>query len=124
MAFLFLTTISIVFYAGKLTHVTFNFQDALGDMARKIEKNKICLPFSKRGAYKVIQGYNGTLSHNNDYSRFAIDFYLEINDTACAADDGYVVGVIKEYKYSGSSTEWKNNDRSNFITIYHPQSGG
>jgi len=79
------------------------------------------LPFPKNRSYKIIQGYNGSHSHNTDYSRYAIDFSLKIGDTVCSAADGYVVGVIKDYKLAGKTKEWV--DYSNYITIYHPQRG-
>jgi len=79
------------------------------------------LPFPKNRSYKIIQGYNGSHSHNTDYSRYAIDFSLKINDTVCSAADGYVVGVIKDYKLGGTTEDWI--DYSNYITIYHPKSG-
>lgn len=93
----------------------------LGDPARKIVNAKISLPFCKGKNYKIVQGYNGWHSHNDDYNRFAIDFNLNANDTICAADDGFVVGVIKDYKIGGNNKELKNF--ANFITLYHPRSG-
>lgn len=95
----------------------------LGNTEQAITEKKITLPFPKNKTYKIIQGYNGTYSHNNDYNRYALDFDLKVNDTICSADDGVVVGVIKDYKYGGHSQIWRDNDRSNFITIYHPHSG-
>lgn len=74
-------------------------------------------------SYKIIQGYNGSYSHSEPYHQYALDFNMKIGDTVCAADDGYVVGLIKDYKYSGTSKEWQQNDKSNYITLYHPLSG-
>lgn len=94
-----------------------------GDLKRTIEKNKIALPFPKMREYKVIQGYSGKYSHNKFTSKYAIDFSLKIGDTISSADNGYVVGVIEGYKKYGTSKEWRENDKSNYITIYHPQTG-
>jgi len=99
--------------------VTFN--SVVGDANKEIIKEKFSLPFPKNRVYKIIQGFNGSHSHNTDDSKCAIDFSLKINDTVCSAADGYVVGVIKDYKLSGTSEGWI--DYSNYITIYHPQSG-
>jgi len=94
----------------------------MGDLNRKIDSNiKMSLPFLKGKSYRIIQGYNGQYSHNTDYSRYAIDFGLQTNDTICAADDGYVVGVIKDYKLGGADKRLE--DFANYITLYHPQSG-
>src|SRR5690606_1478667 len=94
-----------------------------GDLNRKIEKNKFALPFPKGKAYRIIQGYNGTFTHNEMDSRYAIDFNLGIGDTIASADSGYGVGVIQDYKKYGTSKAWRENDKSNYMTIYHPHSG-
>ncbi|WP_177763497.1 M23 family metallopeptidase [Flavobacterium sp. I3-2] len=111
------------YYVPSKKAFTYYYNTYLGNPEQTINKNKIALPFLKGKSYRIIQGYNGTYSHNNDYNRYAIDFDLKVNDTICSADDGVVVGVIKDYKHGGSSQLWRENDRSNFITIYHPHSG-
>jgi murein DD-endopeptidase MepM/ murein hydrolase activator NlpD len=94
----------------------------MGDLDRKVDYNrKMSLPFPKGKSYKIIQGYNGQYSHKTDYSRYAIDFGLQKNDTICAANDGFVVGVIKDYKVGGDDKRLE--DFANYITLYHPQSG-
>jgi murein DD-endopeptidase MepM/ murein hydrolase activator NlpD len=94
----------------------------MGDLERKIgSNNKMSLPFLKGKSYKIVQGYNGQYSHNTDYSRYAIDFGLQANDTICAADEGYVVGVIKDYKIGG--TDKRLEKFANYITLFHPHSG-
>jgi murein DD-endopeptidase MepM/ murein hydrolase activator NlpD len=93
----------------------------MGDMERKIDYNKLDLPFCKGKSYKIIQGYNGQHSHRTDYSRYAIDFGLQPNDTICAADDGFVVGVIKDYTIGGNDKRYE--EFANYITLYHPHSG-
>nr|WP_315169906.1 M23 family metallopeptidase [uncultured Flavobacterium sp.] len=94
-----------------------------GDFNRKIEKNRIAYPFPKGKEYKIIQGYKGNFSHKNIFSQNAIDFGLKIGDTITSVDSGYIVGLIQDYKEYGTSKKWLENDKSNFITIYHPQSG-
>lgn len=93
----------------------------MGDLDRKIDYNKIDLPFCKGKSYKIVQGYNGKHSHHTDYSRYAIDFGLQTNDTICAADDGFVVGVIKDYTIGGNDKRFE--EFANYITLYHPHSG-
>ena len=93
----------------------------MGDLDRKIDYNKIDLPFCKGKSYKIVQGYNGKYSHHTDYSRYAIDFGLQTNDTICAADDGFVVGVIKDYTIGGNDKRFE--EFANYITLYHPHSG-
>ena len=113
----------LIFYCPDFNISKINFEVHLGDLNRPIIKNKITYPFPKNRRYRIIQGYNGKFSHNTNYNRYAIDFNLKTNDTICSADSGYVVGVIKDYKYGGRTKKWKDHDRSNIITIYHPHSG-
>lgn len=103
--------------------VSFNFKTAFGDVNMPIMNKPVALPFLKGKNYMILQGYNGDFSHSGNYSRYALDFDLKSNDTICSVDYGFVVGVIKDYKYGGSTAEWRNNDKSNFITIYHPNTG-
>lgn len=70
-----------------------------------------------------MQGYNGKFSHNTISSSYVIDFDLQVGDTITSADKGYVVGVIEDYKEYGTSKAWRDNDKSNYITLYHPHSG-
>ena len=93
----------------------------MGDLDRAIDYNKMSLPFLKGKSYKIIQGYNGKFSHKTDYSRYAIDFGLQIGDSICATDDGFVVGVIKDYKIGGN--DMRLEEFANCITLYHPHSG-
>ncbi|MEM7370893.1 MAG: M23 family metallopeptidase [Bacteroidota bacterium] len=98
-----------------------SFRYVFGDPADTIISDTIALPFPKGKTYEIIQGYKGSFSHNSDYSRYAIDFNLQIGDTICAAADGSVVGVIEGYTYGGNSKRWR--PYANFITLYHPQLG-
>ncbi|WP_051286376.1 M23 family metallopeptidase [Salinimicrobium terrae] len=105
---------------GKDT-VQLKFHSAFGDPRKEVNPSPIAYPFPKNKRYKVIQGYNGSFSHKSDYSRYAIDFNMKVGDTVCSADDGYVVGVIKDYKERGNTPAWR--DYANFITLFHPESG-
>lgn len=93
----------------------------LGDTLQKIENIKLELPFPKNRIYSVIQGNNTNYTHNNSWSRYAVDFSLAVHDTICAATSGFVVGMIDEYKLGGTGNEWK--PYGNYITIYDPSSG-
>lgn len=97
------------------------FASRLGNVEKKIKPVKLELPFPKGRKYNIIQGNNTNHTHNTDWSRYAVDFNLKINDTICSATSGFVVGVIDKYKYGGKGNEWK--PYGNFITIYDPSSG-
>ena len=93
----------------------------LGDTASVTGIPKINFPFSKGKSYRIIQGYNGKTSHKGSYSRYAIDFNLDLGDTICAAEDGVVVGVIKDYDIGGKDRKYR--PFANYITVYHYDSG-
>ena len=111
----------INYYLKGKKEIIVKFDSEVGDLNKEIIKEKFSLPFPKNRSYKIIQGYNGSHSHNTDYSRYAIDFSLKIGDTVCSAADGYVVGIIKDYELAGRTKDWV--DYSNYITIYHPERG-
>lgn len=95
------------------------FRATLGDpSSTKIDSSyQYLFPFPKGKTYKVIQAYNGSFSHNNNYSRFALDLDLAIGDTVCAARDGVVVGVIEGYDVGGSMKRYR--PYANYISVYH-----
>jgi hypothetical protein len=97
------------------------FAARLGDTSIEAEISKVELPFPRNQSYPLIQGPDSEPTHNTDGARFALDFGLSIGDTVCASTDGYVVGVIEDYRLGGTGNEWK--DYGNFITIYDPESG-
>jgi murein DD-endopeptidase MepM/ murein hydrolase activator NlpD len=94
---------------------------AFGDDRKIMKQNNLALPFPKGKTYQIMQSNKGSFSHNDDYSRYAVDFDMKVGDTITSADDGFVVGVIKDYEYGGNDRKWR--DFANYITIYHPQSG-
>ena len=112
---------TITYYLKAKKSITLEFKSVLGDISKAIKKMPVSLPFPKNRTYTIIQGYDGSYSHNDSNSRAAIDFDLKINDTICSADNGYVVGVIEGYRLAGTTEEWL--DYCNLITIYHPESG-
>jgi murein DD-endopeptidase MepM/ murein hydrolase activator NlpD len=112
---------TVRYYLKSQDKVVVKFNSVFGDLNKEIKKQEFSLPFPKNRSYKIIQGHNGSHSHNTDFSKNAIDFSLKISDTVCSAADGYVVGVIKDYKSGGGTKDWI--DYSNYITIYHPESG-
>ena len=94
---------------------------SLGDLEHSVKPIALAYPFPKGNSYKVIQGNNGSFSHNTDWSRYAIDFDLKASDTISAAHDGFVVGVVQGYQHGGPEKKWK--PYGNFITLYHPEAG-
>lgn len=105
-------------YAAESEEPQIRISSTFGNPFDSMTQKALVYPFPKGRKYKIIQGYNGSFSHNSDFSRYAIDFSLKVGDTICAAADGYVVGVIEGYKHGGKDRKWR--DYANFITLYHP----
>ena len=103
------------------SELNFKFNSAFGDEAKSINHNNLALPFSNDKMYTIMQSNKGSFSHDNEYNRFAVDFDMKTGDTVTSADDGFVVGVIKDYEYGKNDREWI--PYANYITIYHPHSG-
>ncbi|MCI4667671.1 MAG: M23 family metallopeptidase [Bacteroidia bacterium] len=95
-----------------------SFRYTLGDHRIAPEDTTISIPFPKGKAYKVIQGYHGSYSHSSSFSRYAVDFAMAVGDTITAAADGYVVGVIEDYKHGGRDRKWR--PYANWVTVFHP----
>lgn len=75
------------------------------------------LPFDKGKTSKIIQGYNGSFSHNSPINQYGIDFKLNIGDTIRAARGGVVVGKIDQYTLGGRSDKYK--PFANKLVIFH-----
>lgn len=94
-------------------------ENCIGNSRIPIVKYPLSLPFKSGSSYSVIQAYNGSYSHNDKNSFYAIDFNLKVGDTICSADYGYVVGMIECYSEHGGK-EW--TEYANYIRLYHPAS--
>lgn len=113
-------TTLVILFDHPVKEAKVEFGSTFGDPAVAIDSPRISLPFPKGRTYKIIQGYNGSFSHQGTFSRYAIDFNMKIGDSVSVADSGYVIGVIDQYKYGGASRKWR--DYANFITVFHPHS--
>lgn len=75
------------------------------------------LPFPKGKRYKVMQGQNTNFTHKGSFSRYAIDFRMNIGQTVCAMKDGIVVKTISKFNKGGKGKKYK--DLANYIVLYH-----
>ncbi len=101
--------------------VELTFTSLLGDPSKLTHTATMELPFLKNKTYRIIQGNNTNHTHSTEYSKYAVDFNLKVNDTICSATSGFVVSKRDNYKYGGTNSKWR--PFSNFITIYEPESG-
>ncbi|MFP2995918.1 M23 family metallopeptidase [Spongiivirga sp. MCCC 1A20706] len=73
-------------------------------------------PFPTGKRYKIIQSFNGSFSHYEKHSKYAIDFNLKVGDTVTAARGGVVVRVKEDSKEYGGR---EYVDKGNRIVIMH-----
>jgi len=73
------------------------------------------LPFKKGTAHMITQGYNGAISHKDEY---ALDFRMPIGTGIYAARDGVV--VLVEESFSKTCTGADCAKFNNYILVYHP----
>ncbi|WP_439131348.1 M23 family metallopeptidase [Polaribacter sp.] len=78
------------------------------------------LPFAKGKRYKIMQGHFGKFSHNSDFSKYAIDFKMNVGQPVCAMRDGVVVAIKEDSNEGGKSKKYY--DKANYILIYHKDS--
>tara|TARA_R110002049_G_scaffold4842_9_gene34234 strand:+ start:7281 stop:8084 length:804 start_codon:yes stop_codon:yes gene_type:complete len=75
------------------------------------------LPFLKGKRYKVLQGQNSNFTHKGDFSRYAIDFKMNIGQPICAIREGLVVNIKEDSNKGGKDKSYRND--ANYIVIFH-----
>lgn len=103
---------------NKKKSVSFKYQNSiyLGNIdLRSYDINyPYSLPYNKGEKYLLSQGYNGKISHHNEY---ALDFTMPIGTDVLAARDGIIVDL--QDKNSGNCIEKECAQLNNFVMIYH-----
>ncbi|VXC33345.1 Peptidase family M23 [Flavobacterium sp. 9AF] len=72
------------------------------------------LPFKNSNKFKIIQGYNGTFSHQN---KNALDFSMPIGTELTAIREGVVIKVVENNNKHCTNKECEKYN--NLIMIYH-----
>lgn len=94
----------------------YNYRFTMGDVtiANYDNSYQYDLPFKKGASFKVIQGYNGSFSHENQN---ALDFDLPEGTEVLAAREGKVVKVVQHNNQSCPTQDCVQYN--NYITILH-----
>ncbi len=75
------------------------------------------LPFEPGKSFKMVQGYGGNFSHNDDESYFSYDFRMPTGTPIFASREGVVIGVRTEYSRGG--IDERLVEKANDIRIEH-----
>jgi murein DD-endopeptidase MepM/ murein hydrolase activator NlpD len=75
-------------------------------------------PFPAGKAYPISQGFNGTRTHTDEGSRYAIDIVMPVDTLILAVRDGIVMDVEEDFNQGGKNKE-KYQDKANHIRILH-----
>jgi murein DD-endopeptidase MepM/ murein hydrolase activator NlpD len=95
-----------------------HFAEMFGDTTAKPAAYAYALPFSAGETYPVGQGFAGTFSHTGD-SEYAVDFTMPEGTAVRAARDGVVVATYDQASGGGTTDEYKDRSRANWIYILH-----
>jgi murein DD-endopeptidase MepM/ murein hydrolase activator NlpD len=76
------------------------------------------LPFEPNHAVRVIQGYDGGISHTGPM-RHALDFDLPEGSLVRAARDGVVADAIHTFKTAGTDKSYREQDKANRVLVRH-----
>jgi murein DD-endopeptidase MepM/ murein hydrolase activator NlpD len=74
------------------------------------------LPFRTGHSYRLVQGFDGDLSHQSEASRFALDFQLEVGEPVHAAREGVVVRAVDWFCRAGGR---ELIDQTNMVVVGH-----
>ncbi len=73
------------------------------------------LPYQKGTSHRVSQGYNGSISHKDEY---ALDFSMPVGTPIYAAREGVIVLVEEQFKKTCTTADCAKFN--NYILVYHP----
>ena len=93
-------------------NTSYNFGDH--NLSNYDKDYKYFLPYGKGETFWLTQGYNGNISHANEY---ALDFKMPIGTKIYAARDGVVTDIEESNSKRCTSPECAK--QNNYITIYH-----
>jgi hypothetical protein len=76
------------------------------------------LPYQAGLTFAVLQGWHGQFSHRGG-NEYAVDFDCPVATSVVAARPGVVVAANASAQGSGTSAEWLDYKRTNFVLVMH-----
>ena len=99
-------------------HRELYFQARFGDARARPRPYLYALPYPRGRAFGVLQGFHGAFSHHGS-NEFAVDFDCPVATPVRAARPGVVVAVNASAQGAGTSPEFLDDRRANFVLIRH-----
>jgi len=89
-----------------------------GDPNAKPATYSYRLPYPRSQVYGVLQGFHGAFSHRGS-NEFAVDFDCPVATPVLAARDGIVVATHDSAQGAGTTPEFQDLSRVNFVYVLH-----
>jgi murein DD-endopeptidase MepM/ murein hydrolase activator NlpD len=94
------------------------FHARFGDPKARPEPYVYALPYPHGLTFTVLQGFHGAFSHRGS-NEYAVDFNCPVATPVVAARPGVVVAVNASAQGSGTSAEFLDDRRANFVIVQH-----
>jgi murein DD-endopeptidase MepM/ murein hydrolase activator NlpD len=94
------------------------FHARFGDPSAHPAPYVYALPYSHGLTFAVLQGFHGAFSHRGS-NEYAVDFNCPVATQVVAARPGVVVAVNASAQGSGTSPEFLEDKRANFVIVRH-----
>ena len=94
------------------------FQARFGDPGVQPIDYQYALPFPAGKTFSVLQGFHGAFSHHGS-NEFAVDFDCPVATPVLAARPGMVVVANATAQGSGTTPEFLDYKRTNFVLVMH-----
>jgi murein DD-endopeptidase MepM/ murein hydrolase activator NlpD len=94
------------------------FRARFGDPRARPRPYAYRLPYPTGLTFSVLQGFRGTFSHYGS-NEFAVDFDCPVATTVVAAREGIVVASHAAAQGSGTTPEFLDYKRTNYILVMH-----
>lgn len=102
---------------NKSWNYQFNYSWEMGALGARYDKSyRYHLPYQDGTSHRVIQGFNGKLSHSKE-NRYAVDFEMPVGTPVYAARGGVVIKTEDSNTIGGPSKRYEKY--SNYVVIQH-----
>jgi murein DD-endopeptidase MepM/ murein hydrolase activator NlpD len=94
------------------------FTARFGDPQVRPAPYTYALPYPRGKTFSVLQGFHGAFSHRGS-NEYAVDFDCPVATSVTATRDGVVVAINASAQGSGTTPEYLEDRRANFVLVLH-----